>query len=198
MSELPSARDRLMDAAEFLIAERGLAVSAREIAAHAEQRNNSAVIYHFGNFDGLIGATLQRRMDGLERRRLELLDAVGAGPELSIADLLTIVVEPALTIPYSEGATHYARFVEQVRNHPVIADAVPGQNNWPAMTVIVQQLRRQLPQENRLQNRRIAMMATAMFGLIADYERRGELRTDRARTAASAELVRVLAAVLTA
>ena len=39
-----TARELLMDTAETLIAERGMGVSLREIAARAGQRNNSAVI----------------------------------------------------------------------------------------------------------------------------------------------------------
>jgi AcrR family transcriptional regulator len=192
------ARERLMDATEFLVAERGLAVSAREIAAHAGQRNNSAVIYHFGNLDGLLAATLQRRMDSLERRRMQLLDEIAPDNEPTISDLLTIMAEPALTIPYLEGATHYARFVEQIRHHPVISEAESSIENWPGMTTILRSLNRKIPSHRRLQKRRINMMATAMYALVADYERRGELITPRGRAAASAELVTVLTAILTA
>ncbi|MFF0496360.1 TetR/AcrR family transcriptional regulator [Nocardia aobensis] len=186
-----------MDTAEVLIAERGFSVSLREIAAHAGQRNNSAVIYHFGNQDGLIAATLERRMKALEERRLEMLDAVDLGGEPPISALVAIIVDPALTIPYLDGATHYARFVEQVRNHPVISNAVPTVENWPAITLILEQIEKRLPGTLRTRHRRIAMMATVMFVLIADFERRGQLGSTSGRKTASRELVAVLTAVLT-
>lgn len=197
MTEAVTAREQLMDTAEVLIAERGFSVSLREIAAHAGQRNNSAVIYHFGNQDGLIAATLERRMKALEERRLEMLDGVDLRGEPPISALVAIIVEPALTIPYLHGATHYARFVEQVRNHPVISNAVPTVENWPAMTLILRQIEKRLPGSTRTRHRRITMMATVMFVLIADCERRGQLGTASGRKTAGRELVAVLTAVLT-
>jgi AcrR family transcriptional regulator len=200
VAEPSPAPARLMDTAEFLIAERGMSVSLREIAAQAGQRNNSAVIYHFGNFDGLIKATLERRMLALERCRLQLLgDLDAAGSESTLDDLVAIIVNPALEVPYAQGATHYARFVEQVRHHPVISNAVPSNESWPAMKSILLRLRHMLPEsDRRTQVRRIHMMATTLFALTADYERRGELDTTRGRRRASTELRSVLVAVLMA
>ena len=45
-------RERIIVAAERLIAERGIDVPLRDIAVAADQRNNSAVQYHFGSRDG--------------------------------------------------------------------------------------------------------------------------------------------------
>lgn len=193
------ARTLLMDTTERLIAEQGMTVSLREIAAGAGQRNNSAVIYHFGNYDSLIKATLERRMVGLEQRRRDLLEELDSRPDFTLSDVLRAIVEPALEIPYGEGATHYARFVEQIRTHPVISHAVPTGERWPAVMTLTKRLRTRMPGIDRAgQARRIRMMATAMFALMADYERRGELGSPRGRKRAAEELVATLSAVLTA
>lgn len=194
-----NARDLLMDSAEILIAERGMGVSLRTIAAHAGQRNNSAVIYHFGNHDGLIAATLDRRMSVLDARRKELLDKLEVHSDYTVDDVLHAIIEPALELPYLCGSSHYARFVEQIRTHPVIAEAVPRSEKWPATMELARRISDLLPaEEGRDLPRRIRMMTTSMFALMADYERRGELDSPRGRGRASRELVAILSAMLSA
>jgi AcrR family transcriptional regulator len=70
----PSTRDKLIDAAARLFAERGIeAVSLAEIVRASGQRNTSAVQYHFGGRDDLLLAILERYVPVLRTRRLELL-----------------------------------------------------------------------------------------------------------------------------
>jgi AcrR family transcriptional regulator len=75
MPELePSTRDKLIDAAARLFAERGIdSVSLAEIVRESGQRNASAVQYHFGGRDDLLLAILERYVPVLRARRLELL-----------------------------------------------------------------------------------------------------------------------------
>src|SRR5271156_3483901 len=71
-SDVPA---QLLDAAEGLFAERGIeAVSLREIAAEAGQKNNSAVIYHFGDKRGLLDALIADRVHKVERVRRGLIE----------------------------------------------------------------------------------------------------------------------------
>lgn len=193
-----TVRDLLMDTTERLIAERGMTVSLREIAAGAGQRNNSAPIYHFGNYDNLLNATLARRMDGMERRRQEMLVHLESRGDATLTDVLRAIVEPALEIPYREGATHYARFVEQIRTHPVISHSVSAGERWPVVVALIEHLRGHLPGLTRdAFARRVRLMATTMFALMADYERRGELNSPRRRKRAGEELVATLSCILT-
>jgi AcrR family transcriptional regulator len=67
------ARERLLDAAEKLLAEKGLATSIRAITAAAGV-NLAAVNYYFGSKEKLFLATYTRRIHSINRRRLELLD----------------------------------------------------------------------------------------------------------------------------
>ena len=55
-----ATRDKLLRAAEYLFARQGLDVPIRDIHARAEQRNASAIQYHFGGRDELIDAIIER------------------------------------------------------------------------------------------------------------------------------------------
>ena len=66
-----------MRAAEKLIADQGLEnVSIRQIVSHAQQKNESALQYHFGNLSGLIKAIHAERSALIIAKRAELLDAL--------------------------------------------------------------------------------------------------------------------------
>ena len=106
-----STRLRILLAAEQLFAERGVdGVSLREIGAAAGQRNNSAVQYHFGDRDGLLRALYELRLEPLNLRRTELLDALTA--EGRTADLVALVDAYARPLfEVADGTTWYARFV---------------------------------------------------------------------------------------
>jgi AcrR family transcriptional regulator len=82
-----ATRDKLLDAATALFAERGVAdVSLAEIVRAADQRNASAVHYHFGGKDQVLEAILARHVPTLRARRLELL--TDADDVRSIAEAL--------------------------------------------------------------------------------------------------------------
>jgi AcrR family transcriptional regulator len=198
-----TAKELLIDAAERLIAERGIDVSLNDIAAAAGQRNKSAVQYHFGSRDGLVRAVIEERLRPLEKRRLELLaQHEAAGRPDDVAELITILVAPMLDIPSSEGATHYARFLHTVRSHPALSDVDQlDPSDEPAVRIIVGKLSAALahvPLATR--QRRLHAMATAMFALLADDERRrnGAPMSRQRATAAAADIARMLAGLVTA
>ena len=107
-------RELLLSTAERLYGERGLSgVSLREIGREAGQRNVSAVQYHFGSRDGLVEAIFERRMLMLDRRRVELLDAMesdgGRNDLLAIVGcILTPLVE---LLRRDQDASQYVRFL---------------------------------------------------------------------------------------
>ena len=71
-----STKDRLLDVAERLFAERGFpATSLRDITSEARV-NVASVNYHFGSKESLLGAVLERRLRPINERRLTLLDAI--------------------------------------------------------------------------------------------------------------------------
>ena len=89
-------RELLLDAAERLFAQHGIgAVSLREIGLSANQRNNGAAQYHFGDKAGLVRAVFTRRAEQVNDRRNALLDAAGAVVgSAGLAPVLWCYVEP--------------------------------------------------------------------------------------------------------
>lgn len=163
---MSTAKERLLDAAERLVAERGIEVSSRDIAAAAGQRNNSAVQYHFGSRDALHEAVIRRRQVPLEARRRELLDALAASGRLDDTHSLVDVLVRPMTELLAAGASHYARFLEQVRRHPVLSTPVAIDADWAASQEVMHRL-------GRDGVRRGQALATTLFALLADAERDG-------------------------
>ena len=113
---LTTGRDRLLDAAEKLMAERGTAaVSLREINAEAGQRNASAIQYHFENRQGLVAAVVARHMAGIdEERNLRLDELEGPGGPLDQRDLLGALVMPLAAKLDDASGRCYLRIIGQL------------------------------------------------------------------------------------
>jgi AcrR family transcriptional regulator len=95
------ARRELLDAALRLFSTNRIsAVSMREISVAAEQRNGSALQYHFGNMDGLLRALLERELPLFVDRRKELL---AAARQTGDDDVWSVAAVWAL--PYAQLAT---------------------------------------------------------------------------------------------
>lgn len=108
--------DFLLRTAERLFAERGLAaVSLRQIAVAAGQRNPAVVQYHFGSKDDLVKAIIESRTEVLDARRYELM----SGPRLAGLDELRRIAR-AIVIPLVElgSDTHYVRFLANLAASP--------------------------------------------------------------------------------
>jgi AcrR family transcriptional regulator len=90
-----STRDKLLDAAARLFAERGIDnVSIAEIVRAAGQRNSSALHYHFGSRDAVLVALFERHVPDIRRRRLELLDAARLRPDDDARAAAEAIVRP--------------------------------------------------------------------------------------------------------
>ncbi|WP_062990558.1 TetR/AcrR family transcriptional regulator [Nocardia anaemiae] len=194
-------RAALLDAGERLIAERGVDVPLRDIAAAAGQRNNSAVHYYFDSRGGLLEAIVDRRMNWLEDRRMSLLARYETeGTAHEIRTLVAMLATPILELIYTAQVTHYGRFLEVVRAHPVIADArrLAGADR-AAVRIIATRLDAALPQlPPRRRRQRLETMATVMFALIADYERALEAGVRTAHPDGdTAEIIDMIVAMLT-
>ncbi len=90
---------RILDAAERLFAASGLAsVTLRDITAAAEV-NLAAVNYHFGSREALIEAVLRRRLEPLNRARLDNLhhlETAAAGQPLDLEDIIHAFISPLI------------------------------------------------------------------------------------------------------
>lgn len=190
-----TAREQLLDAAERLIAERGVMAPLQDVALAAGQRNKSAVQYYFGDRDGLIAAILDHRVRPQEAdrlRRLADLEAADAGNDPG--RLITALIEPTFMIPRQHGATHHARFLEQIRAHPALL-ALGTADGTTAVRMILARLERALePMPPELRRRRLWALTTAQFALLADHER--ALESGTATDAETSEALADIAAVL--
>lgn len=190
MSRGARSREELLDAAERLIAERGSEVPLRDIAVAAGQRNNSAVNYYFRTRQDLIDAVVARRLVPMEAERQAMLDAMSAGEMGDARAVLRVLVAPFV----HSDATHYARFLEAVRIRLKDEPMSPAESAWPR---ILDALARLVPVRDRgARERRVGAVATAMFALLADHERR--VQDGRAGPQGLEEIVTMLAAMLTA
>ncbi|HSB97245.1 MAG TPA: helix-turn-helix domain-containing protein [Spongiibacteraceae bacterium] len=98
-TQLSATSIQLLQTAERLFAQEGIdAVSTRRIAQEANQRNVSALQYHFGSKDNLIDALLAMRLETINQRRQDLLEQLQQRPQG--ADLHALL--EALVLPLVE------------------------------------------------------------------------------------------------
>jgi AcrR family transcriptional regulator len=94
-----TTRERLLDAAEAHFSEHGYAGTSLRTLTAAAQANLAAAHYHFGSKEDLFAAVVARRLEPINRERLQLLDEAeardrGRGP--SIEAILHAVIAPVL------------------------------------------------------------------------------------------------------
>lgn len=110
-------RDRLLDAAERLFAENGIAETpVRSITAEAGA-NVAAINYYFGSRDGLFQAVVARRLEPFDQKRQCLLEQLGAQDEgtPTVELLLHALVAPSIDLCFEHP--YFARLLSQLRFH---------------------------------------------------------------------------------
>ena len=108
-----STRQLILETAEQLFAERGIAaVPLRDVAVAAGQRNNVAVQYHFGDRDALLAAITTYRATASEHVRTEVLaDLLAKGQAPQVHDLVGAFIL-SLAQHLHEG-NHYLAFLSR-------------------------------------------------------------------------------------
>lgn len=174
MSE-SETRDKLVAAAERLFAERGADnVSLREINRAAGQKNVAALHYHFGSRRALMVAIFERRMTGINQRRLEMLeDIAAAGREGDVRAIVEAMILP-LAEQLSDPArgSHYVRFLAQAVADPDvdIGDLIRGRfdHGFAATRRMLRAILSDLP--SLVVEQRINLAGTQMVYALADRE----------------------------
>lgn len=109
-----TTRDRILDEAERLFARGGIeGVTSREIVEAAQQRNVSAVTYHFGSREGLLLEILSRRGGPVDAERGRRRSSLDAKP--SVLELVECLVAPYAALLDDQGGRSYLRIVAQLR-----------------------------------------------------------------------------------
>ena len=166
-----STRDRLLDEAERLLAAGGVqGVTTREITEAAEQRNASAVSYHFGSRDGLLREILARRGGPVDAARGERRDLLGAQP--SVRDLVACLIDPYAGLVATPHGRSYVRIVAQLRGRfaawRVESDAATTQH----LSRILDELEARPKVSAPVRRERIVALIMLLTGSVAERARR--------------------------
>lgn len=119
-SEASPTRTRIINRAEALFAEHGIAgVSMRQIGRAAGQKNVAAVQYHFGTKEELIRAIFAVRMGPFDERRIEYLSELKrAKRDGDLRSIVTAMVRPLIErLELGEPGYDFLLFSFQVRAH---------------------------------------------------------------------------------
>lgn len=106
-----ATRKRIIDAAERLFADKGVeATSLLDIARAAEQKNRSALQYHFNNKEGLLHAVLDKHAIPITEARNAYLDKLEAAEAYSLYQLVESLVAPlAAQLDNADGGTQFIK-----------------------------------------------------------------------------------------
>jgi AcrR family transcriptional regulator len=149
-SRSAATRERILDAAEKLFAERGFyGVSIRDVTGAAEV-DVALVAYHFGNKQGLLEAVFLRRAADLNDERLALLDGVLAqegrrAPRLE--DIIDAFTRPLLdrSTRGSAGWKSYFALIAEINNSPEFGGVLMTRFFDPVVHRFIEAIRRVLP-----------------------------------------------------
>ncbi|MGQ0653502.1 MAG: TetR/AcrR family transcriptional regulator [Betaproteobacteria bacterium] len=143
-------RERILDRAERLFAQRGYhGTSLREVARACGMRQ-SHVQYHYGSKESLFRAVFERRVLPMNRLRLERLAAAevrGGRPDARA--VVRALVEPIVLLSRQGrgGAKLYPQLVAQILNDPQAhARRISREFNDPVARAAIASLKRAVPQ----------------------------------------------------
>ncbi len=143
--EAGSTKQRILDAAEALFAERGFdGVSIRQITALAGVELALAN-YHFGPKTELFLASIRRRADELNSARMALFAALSITP--TVEGLIDAFTRPFLekSVHGGVGWKNYARLIAQTSNSPRWTQAVMSAQFDPVAEAFIGGMRQALP-----------------------------------------------------
>ncbi len=118
-----ATRRSLMRAAEKLIAERGIEnVTIRLILEEANQKNTSALQYHFKNLKGLLAAIHAERAKEIQEARAQLLAELLAKDEKpDLRSLCNLMIRPLAEL--ARTRVDYRRYVKAFGHQLALEDA---------------------------------------------------------------------------
>jgi len=113
------AREKLVEAARGLFAERGIeGASLREITRAAGQSNTSALQYHFGTRESLLDAVLETHQSEVDARRASLLEEFERKEEPELRELASVLVRPSAAMLQVDGGKAYLQIMAELIRDP--------------------------------------------------------------------------------
>lgn len=175
MDSVTASAETLKAAALTLFAEHGVsAVTVRQIAEAAGQRNHAAVGYHFGSKEALVRAVIAHGAALIDGQRNAMLDRIEAeGGPTRLVDITQCLVVTSLPDAPPPWSTCYNRFVValQLSHRTLFMDALEGRWNSGYLRCL-DHLRRLLPGLSAAEvNQRLLFMGAALGGVLAARER---------------------------
>ncbi|HRW39179.1 MAG TPA: TetR family transcriptional regulator [Aquihabitans sp.] len=161
----------MLDEAERRFARDGVeGVTTREIVEAAGQRNASAISYHFGSRQGLLGALLARRGGPVDEERGRRRAALGHEP--SPGELVACLVEPYAALLSGDAGRSYLRIVAQLRGRfsawRVESDAATTVH----LAAVLDELERRVDAPPPVGRERILALIVLLTGTVAERARR--------------------------
>jgi AcrR family transcriptional regulator len=141
MTEKVGTKSRILDSAEKLFGMNGFdGTSLRDITAAADV-NLAAINYHFQSKDSLIDAIVARRIEPVNKKRFEMLEA--AGPHPNVEQILTAFMAPVLQVKVDALAPLIGRILS---NPELFVERVFHKHLAPVSQRFVEALSKALPE----------------------------------------------------
>ena len=175
-------RERILDTAERLFADRGISGTSLRVLTQAAGVNLAAVHYHFGSKEGLLDAVVERRAAPANRERLAELASLEAAGALeaaagapAIEDILRAFLEPALrALPEEPAATQQlTRLLARIEaQSPDVVEAIYRKHFGHVLAQFLEALQRVLPEVSKEQvaDRFRCAVGTLSFVFSANYD----------------------------
>jgi AcrR family transcriptional regulator len=191
---------RIIDAAERLFAEHGVAGTSVRAITEQAQVNVAAVNYHFGTKENLVRAVIARRLSVLEAARTAALDEVEAKAARenrapTVVELVESLINPVFANALAEdsGWSHFIRFLSRLAWEPGVEELAPPESSLRLFERFDNALQRAVPVLAKSDGKRmwrLAFMrgATQHALLMITAQRAGRVPKDMPYVKAAAEL----------
>lgn len=144
----PDTKDRILDSAEKLFAERGFEATSIRMISSGAKVNLAAVNYHFQSKDALLDAVYERRAGPVNARRLALLDEFEAranGQPVPPEQILEALMRPIFELGDRVG--HIPRMMVRMQyvEQDAVVESVFDKYFRPVFVRLFAAMRRSLP-----------------------------------------------------
>ena len=173
MGKSSETRLKIIRTAELLFAEHGVdAVSVADIHAAAEQRNHSAVQYHFDDKKGLVYAIVERHLDEIQQRWAAMIQLLESQCALSVRALCNVMVHGTVAkLDDPDNGTEFLLLAAELivhRDYPLLEAPTRSTEGVRLMTENISKL---INVPRALIPLRVPRVPTVLYGSIATFIR---------------------------